>query len=238
MVVAAGLIALSESFGGMTSGAEVLDALEGMFQSFGATHFLATGFPLPGRPIAPLIVRLHWGDLRCDRPNGHSGMKTDDPILHMALRARRPFTWFDSRREDAAQGSPLVSTLGAARDMRIIAVPICAFLPYQAVVMAGGTALSIDTRALLAIDHVCVEAFRRLFALGFMRPERPGDLSARERRVVELSASGKTASEIAAILQISQRTVHAHLQNASEKLGASNKTHTVVEALRYGQISV
>ena len=28
------------------------------------------------------------------------------------------------------------------------------------------------------------------------------------------------------------------LQNASEKLRASNKTHTVVEALRYGQISM
>jgi DNA-binding CsgD family transcriptional regulator len=49
---------------------------------------------------------------------------------------------------------------------------------------------------------------------------------------------GKTASEIAEELKISQRTVHAHLQNASEKLRASNKTHTVVEALRYGQISV
>ena len=237
MVVAASLIALSESFGGMTSGADVLDALEGMFQSFGATHFLVTGFPLPGRPIDPLIVKMDWGDLRGDRPNGQA-LKTDDPLLHMAHRARRPFTWFESHRQGDVQGSSLISNLGAVRDMRIIAVPICTFLPYQAVVMAGGAGLAIDTRTLLAIDHVCVEAFRRLFALGFMRPERPGDLSARERRVVELSASGKTASEIAAILQISQRTVHAHLQNASEKLGASNKTHTVVEALRYGQISV
>jgi LuxR family quorum sensing-dependent transcriptional regulator len=237
MVVAASLIALSESFGAMTSGAEVLDALEEMFRSFGATHFLATGFPLPGRPIDPLIVRLNWGDLRFDRPNG-STLKNDDPILHMALRARRPFTWLDSHRDAGVQASSLLGGLGASRDMRIVALPICAFLPYQAVVMAGGTELSIDTRALLIVDHVCVEAFRRLLALGFIRPERPGDLSARERRVVELSASGKTAGEIAAILEISQRTVHAHLQNASEKLAANNKTHTVVEALRYGQISV
>jgi DNA-binding CsgD family transcriptional regulator len=40
------------------------------------------------------------------------------------------------------------------------------------------------------------------------------------------------------VLKISKRTVHAHLQNASEKLRAHNKTHTVVEALRYGQITV
>lgn len=122
--------------------------------------------------------------------------------------------------------------------MRVLAVPICAFLPYQAVVVSAGSALVIDTRTLLVIDHVVIEAFRRLLALGVVRRERPGELSARERRVVELSASGKTAGEIAAILEISQRTVHAHLQNASEKLAAHNKTHTVVEALRYGQISV
>jgi DNA-binding CsgD family transcriptional regulator len=91
---------------------------------------------------------------------------------------------------------------------------------------------------MLALDYFCTEAFARLFDLNFVRRERPGDLSARERRVVELSAVGKTASEIATLLKISQRTVHAHLQNASEKLRASNKTHTVVEALRYGQIEV
>lgn len=233
MAVAAGVVSLSESFRDMTSGTQVLDALENLFRSFGATHFLATGFPLPGRPIEPLIVRINWGEMRSDRPGG-SSLKPDDPILHHALGSRRPFTWLDPK-DHAAQDSPL---LGSAHELRIIAVPICAFLPYQAVVFAGGPALEIDTRSLLAIDHVCIEAFRRLLALGVVRPDRPGDLSARERRVVQLSASGKTASEIAAILDISQRTVHAHLQNASEKLGAHNKTHTVVEALRYGQISV
>ena len=117
-------------------------------------------------------------------------------------------------------------------------VPICAFLPYQAVVVGGGTDLDIDAPATLALDHLCIAAFRRLFSLNYLRPERPGELSGRERKVVELSATGKTAGEIAAILAISQRTVHAHLQNASEKLRALNKTHTVVEALRYGQITI
>ena len=88
------------------------------------------------------------------------------------------------------------------------------------------------------MDRLCVAAFERLFALNYLRPERPGELSGRERKVVELSATGMTASEIAQILAISQRTVHAHLQNASDKLRALNKTHTVVEALRYGQISI
>ena len=237
MVMAAGMIALSESFRDMASGAQVLDALENLFCSFGATHFLATGFPLPGRPIEPLIVRMNWCDVRPDRP-GSAALRGDDPLLHRVLGTHRPFTWVDLPHDPSANDSPLLASLVASPPMRVLAVPICAFLPYQAVVVSAGSALVIDTRTLLVVDHVVIEAFRRLLALGVVRPERPGELSARERRVVELSASGKTAGEIAAILEISQRTVHAHLQNASEKLAAHNKTHTVVEALRYGQISV
>lgn len=228
------LIAASESFREMTSGVQVLDALENEFRALGATHFIATGFPLPGRVIDPLILRMHWGDLRHDRPGGHS-VKSDDALLQMALSARRPFTWCESP-EHVVGESLLLSELGARAP--VVGVPVCAFLPYQGVVVAGGVGLAVDDRAKLTIDHLCIEAFRRLFQLSYVRRERPGDLSARERRVVELSALGKTANQIAGILDISQRTVHAHLQNASEKLRAHNKTHTVVEALRYGQITV
>lgn len=236
MVTGAGLIALGESFRDMTSGVLVLDGLEAQFSQFRATHFLVTGFPLPGRPIGPLILRMHWGDLRHER-GGACAIDADDALIQLALRARRPFTWSDSP-EHPAIGKSVLLAESLSRKAHVVSFPICAFLPYQAVVMAAGDRLEIDTKALLAADHLCVEAFRRLFALGYLRPERPGELSARERRVVELSASGKTANQIATILDISQRTVHAHLQNASEKLRAKNKTHTVVEALRYGQIVV
>lgn len=235
MVTGAGLFAQSESFRDMTSGAQVLDALEGLFRSLGASHFLVTGLPLPARPIEPLILRMHWGDLRHERPGGHT-IKADDGLIRLALGAHRPLFWKASPDRPTPGESALLGELGM--QAYVVVVPVCAFLPYQAVVLAGGLQWSIDAEVMLAADHACVEAFCRLFALGYLRPERPGELSARERRVVELSARGKTASQIATILEISQRTVHAHLQNASEKLRAHNKTHTVVEALRYGQISV
>jgi len=231
MVIAAGMFALSESFRDMTNGTQVLDALEGQFRSLGTTHFLATGRPFPGRTVEPLILRMTWGELR-----GANVLATD-AALNAAARGHRPTMLIDEfKRVEGESG--LLDALGRNEHVRLIGIPISAFLPYQGVVLAGGSSLSLDARALMASEHLCTEAFRRLFALGYVKPERPGELSARERRVVELSASGKTASEIASILDISQRTVHAHLQNASEKLRASNKTQTVVEALRYGQISV
>ena len=232
MRTGADMIALSESFRDMAGGSQVLDAFQDRFRSFGATHFLVTGVPLPGRPIEPLILRMNWGDVRA------GAVKGDDPLLGLAFSARRLFTWCGGADKVVDGESALLSELGPLEHVHLLGAPICAFLPYQAVVMAGGPTLRIPLDAKSLIDHVTAEAFRRLFALGFVRPERPGELSARERSVVELSAGGRTANEIATILEISQRTVHAHLQNASEKLRAHNKTHTVVEALRYGQITV
>jgi LuxR family quorum sensing-dependent transcriptional regulator len=238
MALATNLLADSESFREMTDGEQVFDFVEDRFRSLGATHFLATGLPLPGRPIEPLVLRLHWGDLRADRQAGVA-IDASDPVLRLALRAKRAFAWLEGRDlEGIAPESVILDQIGPARHTRLIGVPISTFLPYQACILAGGVDLNINTKAMLAVDYFCTEAFRRLFALHYLKPERPGDLSARERKVVELSATGKTASEIADVLKISQRTVHAHLQNASEKLRAHNKTHTVVEALRYGQISV
>ncbi len=235
MISESGLVAQGESFAAKATGAQVLDALQATFELFGADHILVSGMPLPGRPIDPLLLRLDWGDLHGDR---RLVINASDPVLHHAFGARRASVWNEEIDGPLAEESELLAHLGEAGRRKLVLVPICAFLPYQGVVVGGGTDLALETAAILAVDYVCVAAFRRLFALNYLRPARPGELSGRERRVVALSATGKTAGEIAAILAISQRTVHAHLQNASEKLRALNKTHTVVEALRYGQITM
>ncbi len=229
------LIAQSASFGAMATGVQVLDALQAAFRTFGADRILVSGMPLPGRPIDPLLLRLDWGDLHGDR---RAAITASDPVLHQAFRARRAVLWSEEQDGPLGEELTLLAHLGEPGKRELALVPICAFLPYQGVIVGGGTKLDLETPAVLALDHFCVAAFRRLFGLSYLRPERQGELSGRERKVVELSATGKTAGEIAQILAISQRTVHAHLQNASEKLRALNKTHTVVEALRYGQITI
>lgn len=236
MPIANSLVADAERIREMPEGVRVLDLLESRFSTLGATHFLVTGVPLPGRAIEPLILRINWGDLHGEKLNA-GAINPDDPVLRHAFRHRRAFAW-NAAEELAGEDSALDRLTGPRGGVRFVTVPICGFLPYQGCVVAAGAKLDPDSRILLFIDNLCSAAFRRLFALGEVQRDRPGALSARERKVVELSATGKTASEIAGLLDISQRTVHAHLQNASEKLHASNKTHTVVEALRYGQITV
>lgn len=62
------------------------------------------------------------------------------------------------------------------------------------------------------------------------------DLNDREWQVLTWVAAGKTSSEIAAIMPISERTVSFHLSNARRKLGASNSRHAITRAISLGLI--
>lgn len=57
-------------------------------------------------------------------------------------------------------------------------------------------------------------------------------LTARERDVLRLSASGQTAPEVAAALSLSVRTVEGYRASMMRKLGLRNQTEVVVYALR------
>ncbi|MGO9904091.1 MAG: helix-turn-helix domain-containing protein [Solirubrobacteraceae bacterium] len=63
-------------------------------------------------------------------------------------------------------------------------------------------------------------------------------LSARERDVLALVAIGETGHTIAAQLRISPATVETYIRNCLAKLGAKNRPHAVVLALKRGDISL
>jgi two-component system, NarL family, nitrate/nitrite response regulator NarL len=59
-------------------------------------------------------------------------------------------------------------------------------------------------------------------------------LSPREHEILELTANGRSAPDIARDLQISAATVKTHLRNIYEKLGVSERAAAVAEAMRRG----
>ena len=61
-------------------------------------------------------------------------------------------------------------------------------------------------------------------------------LSDRELEVLECLAEGKTTSQIAACLFISENTVKTHVRHILEKLEASNRTEAVSKAIQLGLI--
>ena len=57
-------------------------------------------------------------------------------------------------------------------------------------------------------------------------------LSPREIEVLKWSAYGKTASDVASILSLSERTVNFHVNSAIKKMGVANKMSAVVAAVK------
>lgn len=62
-------------------------------------------------------------------------------------------------------------------------------------------------------------------------------LTPREVEVLRWTGDGKTSSDIADILSISDNTVNFHIKNAIKKLGANNKTAAAVKAALSGLLS-
>jgi DNA-binding NarL/FixJ family response regulator len=64
------------------------------------------------------------------------------------------------------------------------------------------------------------------------REREPGSLTGRELEILQLLASGRTNREIGRELFISPDTVKTHLEHIYQKLGTSDRTAAVAEALR------
>ncbi len=67
-------------------------------------------------------------------------------------------------------------------------------------------------------------------------PKGRGELTERERQVVQLLAEGLSNKLIADRLGISDHTAKFHVNGVMVKLGASTRTEAVVEAMRHGLI--
>ena len=61
-------------------------------------------------------------------------------------------------------------------------------------------------------------------------------LTERQHQCLKWASEGKTFSEIAIILDISEHTVGHHLRAAQERLNASNNCQAVATAIRQGLI--
>jgi DNA-binding NarL/FixJ family response regulator len=77
------------------------------------------------------------------------------------------------------------------------------------------------------------KVLQRVIAGGRIQPVS-SPLSERERRVLELAAKGASNKLIANELQLSVRTVHAHMRHIFGKLGVGSRTEAVMLGVRQG----
>lgn len=80
------------------------------------------------------------------------------------------------------------------------------------------------------------EAVQRIVLSKGAVPLKKINLTDREKECLLWAAEGKTGWEIANIVNISERTVTFHLQNAAQKLGVVNRRQAISRALSMGLI--
>ncbi len=77
--------------------------------------------------------------------------------------------------------------------------------------------------------------YRRVLPAGALAP---GELTPRQREVLQLVAEGRSAKEIATMLHISRRTAEYHKARLMKTLGMQNMAELIQYAIRAGIISV
>ncbi|MFZ0693286.1 MAG: LuxR family transcriptional regulator [Alphaproteobacteria bacterium] len=159
-----------------------------------------------------------------------------DPVISRARGRLRPFQWSDiSRSLDKREKTVMGEGAGAG-------IVSGATVPVPGPGRAGGMIFFSSDLPNQNFDRLWQDKKYELHMVGLyfhsafvdlFRKENTAahHLTSRERECLLWTSRGKTAWEVAEILNISERTVTFHLQNSADKLGCYSKFQAVVKAI-------
>lgn len=167
-----------------------------------------------------------------------------DPVVRAGLGGFLPVDWSGIDRSDK-----FVSRFfGEAQECRVgrqgLSFPIrgrCNEFGLFSITSDLGDGDWADLRRTLMPEMLLLAHHFHHYALktaGVVFPDYAGRLSQREKDCLRWRATGKSDWDIARIMNISERTVKFHLENARGKLDALNTTQAVAKALASGAIAL
>lgn len=162
-----------------------------------------------------------------------------DPVVKRSLKHLLPFPWEDCRegldRSDRAwhileEGQDFGLMGGADVPIHAPGYEVASFSVYSD---TGGGGFRETWDEAKHDLHLLALYFHDTYKSHFLSDngEESKELTEREAECLVWTARGKTSWEISQILNVSERTVHFHTQNAMHKLGAYSKHHAVVRAI-------
>lgn len=166
-----------------------------------------------------------------------------DPVVTELRTTLSPFTWSDLRNRrdlDKTEKAIINEALEFGADDGIV-IPIVTPSGSVALFSPCGRQPNLSDRARAALELIGMYSFHSLkrASTALKRADavhKP--LSPREREIMQWVAAGKSDEEIGKILALSTPTVTWHVENAKRKLDAFRRTYAVVQAIRYGEISL
>lgn len=164
-----------------------------------------------------------------------------DPIVGEVRRAMAPFAWSELR--PAFAGNATFARIGGLIDAHgwreVFAVPIHGPAGYEGMVsMAAKADVALDAgdRALIELMSLAIHRRCRLTpGFGTGLPVR-ASLTPRQLECLKWAAGGKTDGEIAAVLGLSESTVHFHIEVAKKRLRVRSRVQAVALLVLDGTI--
>jgi LuxR family quorum sensing-dependent transcriptional regulator len=166
-----------------------------------------------------------------------------DPVMNELRKTVNPFSWNDIReRRDLSKVEKTI--IDEAREFRAhdgFIIPIVTLSGSMAVFSPCGEDPDLSSRARAALEVIGIyshQALKRSLIEGQRRDTIHTPLTPREREIMQWVANGKTDEEIGDILSLGTTTVTSHVENAKKKLDAFRRTYAVVQAIRFGEITL
>jgi LuxR family quorum sensing-dependent transcriptional regulator len=167
-----------------------------------------------------------------------------DPVIRELRYSLSPFSWTDVRQNRRLSKSDL-RIMDEALEFNSndgFIIPIVTRTGSAGLFAPCGNNPDLSQRARACLEIIGAFAYYKLekaAAEEMHARRRLGiSLTPREREIMRWVGAGKTDDEIGEILMISQGTVTTHVENAKLKLNATRRTYAVVQALRYGEITL
>ncbi|MCB1387195.1 MAG: autoinducer binding domain-containing protein [Nitratireductor sp.] len=221
-----------------STGYDLFKIIKAITVSFGYEHFVAMRLPtLDDDQIASLAIVTNWNP-EFIRAFDSMKLLNHSPAIARLRESVLPVTW------------SLEKDFGKDSDASQEAVAL-----YRAFGFYGGVYFSVSDKSgsrgafgfdgnrpepdegeKIRLAYLASHAFEYLINNDRDAGTAKAVLTVRERDCIQWTAAGKTSSEVAAILSISENTVNHYLSTAALKLNTVNKAHTVARAIRLGLI--
>ena len=167
-----------------------------------------------------------------------------DPVVIGGKQMKRPFVWNEAYKDLTPEQRAYLNEASSFGMDEGVAIPIARANGQKSIFSITGhespadLERAIQNKQMQLISIACTfHAVATELLHQQPKTSKENPLTTREQECVAWSAEGKTTWEISQILNLAERTVIFHIDNARKKVGAANKCQLVVECIRHNFIT-
>lgn len=231
-----GIDAFVDEVAGLRTQFDLIRFMRRVTEHYDCRTFIVFNLPaVTSLDLSKETVISNWPAEMIGRYERDGLMKTS-PVLRKLRGSTLPFT-FDLDKIGEAEIAPATKEMF----LRVGAVRGACFPVHDMSGGRGGVSFAglcpVFTRVQM-MELMCISqhVFERLAEIRNINVRAIDTLTGREVDCLNWTAAGKTSSEIANILGLSEHTVNHYLNRAAKKLDTVNRTQAVAKALRTGLI--